>query len=63
MDEKNNFLSTPILVTYVFAPDDPWLRQKRQQICRTVAEYEKLEQLAESQPEKFQIIGCRQLPC
>ena len=63
MNENNKPLNTPVLVTYIFAPNDPWLRSERQQICRTVAEYEKLEQLAEEQPNKFQITGCRQLPC
>lgn len=63
MNENNKLLSTPVLVTYIFAPNNPWLRQERQQICRTIAEYEKLEQLAESQPEKFKIVGCSQLPC
>ena len=62
MNESNKLLNTPVLVTYIFAPNDPWLRQERSQICRTVAEYEKLEQLAEEQPNKFQITGCRQLP-
>ena len=63
MNENNKPLNTPVLVTYIFAPNDPWLRLERQQICRTIAEYEKLEQLAEEQPNKFQITGCSQLPC
>lgn len=63
MDKNNKPLNTPILVTYIFAPNDPWLRQERSQICRTIADYEKIEQLAESQPEKFKIVGCKQLPC
>lgn len=63
MHEKNKPLLSPVLVTYIFAPNNPWLRQERQQICRTIAEYEKLEQLAEEQPDKFKITGCSQMPC
>ena len=63
MNYKNKLLFSPVVVTYIFAPDNPWLRQVRQQICRTIAEYEKLEQLVESQPNKFKIVGCSWLPC
>lgn len=59
----NKELKRPVLVTYTFGADCPWINEKRQKICRTYAELADINQLCKTQPEKFKITEVRELPC
>ena len=59
----NNELKRPVLVTYIFCADCPWINEKRQRICRTYADLADINQLCKTQPNKFKIVEVRELPC
>ena len=56
-------LERPILVIYWYAKNCPWSRQRRWQICRTLAEIQELRQLCIIKPNQFEIEEERELPC
>ena len=59
----SDILQKPLVVHYTFAPNCPWINEKRTQLCRTQAELDDIKHLTETQPEKFRIDEIVELPC
>ena len=60
MDE---LLEKPVVVTYWYAKECIWSRQKRVELCRTKFDLQELRQLCKTKPNQFEIIEERELPC